>query len=148
MKDNFSVIRQCSLFDDISDNDLLAMLSCFSGKKAFYKKGQIIMNEGDSATMLGIVLSGEVQMISVDFYGNRSIVAQMLPTEIFGESFACADIEHMPVDIVASEDSEVLLVEARRITKTCSNACEFHSRIIFNLLKLVATKKYNIPPEN
>ena len=140
MKESFSVIRQCPLFNDISDSDLLAMLTCLGGKKVSYKKGQLIMSEGDSATLIGIVLSGEVQMISVDFYGNRSLVTQMNPTDIFGESFACADIEHMPVDIVASEDSEVLLIEARRITKTCSNACEFHARIIFNLLKLVATK--------
>jgi len=140
MKDSFSAIRQCPLFNEISDGDLLAMLTCLGGKKESYKKGQIIMSEGDNATTLGIVLSGEVQMISVDFYGNRSIVAQMYPTEIFGESFACADIEHLPVDMVASEDCEVLLIEARRVTKTCSNACEFHARIIFNLLKLVAIK--------
>ena len=133
MKESFSVIRQCPLFNDISDSDLLAMLTCLGGKKVSYKKGQLIMSEGDSATLIGIVLSGEVQMISVDFYGNRSLVTQMNPTDIFGESFACADIEHMPVDIVASEDSEVLLIETRRITKTCSNACEFHARIIFNL---------------
>ena len=40
--------------------------------------------------------------------------------------------------MVADEDSQVLLMECRRITTSCCNACEFHNRIICNLLKLVA----------
>lgn len=33
-----------------------------------------------------------------------------------------------------------MLVEVSRLVHTCSNACEFHSKMIFNLLRAVATK--------
>ena len=67
-------------------------------------------------------------------------MAMIEPTQIFGESFACADEKKMPVDIVASEDSEILMVDCQRVIHSCSNACDFHRHIIFNLLKIVAKK--------
>ena len=59
---------------------------------------------------------------------------------MFGESFACADVKRFPVSVVAVEDSQVLLIDSRRITVTCANACGFHNQMIFNLLKVVANK--------
>ena len=89
---------------------------------------------------MGLVLSGAVRMVREDFYGNRSIVAHIGPAELFGETYACAGIEALPISVVADEDSQVLLMDCRRITTSCCNACAFHNRIIFNLLKLVAVK--------
>ena len=36
-----------------------------------------------------------------DYYGNRSIVAVLEPSEVFGEAFVCAGIKSIPVDVVA-----------------------------------------------
>jgi len=47
-------------------------------------------------------------------------------------------VSAMPISAVADTESRVLLMDCRRITTTCSSACSFHSRIIFNLLGLVA----------
>ena len=88
----------------------------------------------------GIVLSGEVQIIQNDYYGNRSILANMEPSEIFGETYACAGLDCLPVTVVASEDSEVMLVDVHHVTRACGNACSFHSQLIFNLMKIVAEK--------
>ena len=90
--------------------------------------------------MVGIVLEGCVQMVREDYYGNRSILARMGPAELFGEGFACADVKTFPISVVAVEDSQVLLIDSRRITVTCANACSFHNRMIFNMLKVVANK--------
>ena len=89
---------------------------------------------------MGMVLSGAVRLVREDYYGNRSIVAHIGPAELFGETYACAGISAVPISIVADENSVVLLMDCRRITTTCSSACAFHNRIIFNLLKLVAVK--------
>lgn len=140
MKDFQSVIGRCPLFDGIRMEDLSAMLSCIGGRKVAAAKGQSVFREGDAATHVGMVLSGAVRMVREDYYGNRSIVAHIGPAELFGETYACAGISSIPVSIVADEDSVVLLMDCRRITTTCSSACAFHNRIIFNLLKLVAIK--------
>lgn len=140
MKEFYPVLARCPLFDGIQMEDLSAMLGCLGARKIAASKGKPIFREGDPATHVGIVLRGAVQMLREDYYGNRSIVAYLGPAELFGETYACAGLTALPVSIVADEDSQVLLLDCRRITVSCTNACVFHSRIIFNMLRLVANK--------
>ena len=140
MKEFHPILEQCPLFEGIEMEDLSTMLGCIGGRTITIRKGQPIFREGDPAIQVGMVLSGAVRMIREDYYGNRSIVAHISPAELFGETYACAGIDALPISVVADEDSQVLLMDCRRITTTCCSACSFHNRIIFNLLKLVAMK--------
>lgn len=140
MKEYLNILRDCALFESVSDDELGHMLGCLGAKVSKFKKGQTVIAEGEPADRFGILLSGELQIMRIDYYGNRSIVAHVEPNQLFGESFACAEVAASPADIVATEDSELLFVDAHRVTKTCCNACEHHNRMIFNLLKIVATK--------
>lgn len=140
MKKYFDALRCCPLFNGIEDKDLTGMLGCLGAKEENYKRDDIIFAEGDPAKDFGIVLEGKAQIMRVDFYGNRSILTSVGPSQIFGESFSCAGLDSLPVDVVATEDTAVLLIDARRITQSCSNICSFHSRMIFNLLNIVAKK--------
>lgn len=140
MKQYNAVLAQCPLFDGIQTEDFQAMMGCIGGRVISVSKGQHVFCEGDPATHVGMVLIGAVRMVREDYYGNRSIVAHIGPSGLFGESYACAGIPALPISVVAETDSKVLLMDCRRITVSCSNACAFHTRIIFNLLKLVAEK--------
>lgn len=140
MKKYLGILRRCSLFDGIEDENLMTMLTCLGAKKEAYRKNEVIFSEGDTVETFGIVLSGEVQIVQNDYYGNRSILANMETSEIFGETYACAELESLPVAVVASEDSEVMLVDVHHVTRACGNACSFHSQLIFNLVKIVAEK--------
>lgn len=141
MEKNYDeVLEKCLLFNDIEHKNLSAMLGCLGAKVEKFSKNQTILTEGEPARRIGIVLSGAAQIIRVDYYGNRSIVASMEPAQLFGESFACAGVKTMPVSVVASEDAEVMLIDCARIIRSCSNACVFHNQMIFNLMKVVATK--------
>lgn len=135
-----AILKRSSLFEGIEMEDLSAMMGCIGGRTVFYSKGQYIAREGESATSVGMVLSGAVRLEREDYYGNRSIVAHIGPSELFGETYSCAGLSALPISIVADTDSAVLLMDCHRILTTCSSACAFHSRIIYNLLKLVATK--------
>ena len=140
MKKYFEVLKKCSLFDSISDDYLPAMLTCFGVVIKTYKKDEIIFSEGSPAKYLGIVLCGEAQMIRIDYYGNRSIMANLMPSEIFGESYACAELDTVPVDIIATKNTDIMMIDVHKITRPCTNSCEFHKQMIFNLVKVVATK--------
>lgn len=140
MKKYFEVLRKCPLFNDVSDENLLPMLSCLGATVKTYDKKETVISEGESAKHVGIVLSGTVQIVQIDYFGNRTIVAHMGASELFGESFSCADVESVPVDVIAVEDAEIMFVDSKRIIKSCSNACSFHQQIIYNLMKIIATK--------
>lgn len=140
MKKYFECLKKCSLFDDIADDNLSVMLGCLGAKIQHYTKNQTILTEGEPAKYIGVILSGSAQIVQIDYYGNRSIIANVDPAQLFGESFACAGIKVLPVNVVASSDTEVMLIDCRRILSLCSNSCAFHNQMIYNLMKVVATK--------
>lgn len=140
MKEYYEIMERCPLFEGIPAEDLDAMLNCIGGHTVEARRGQTVFREGDPATYVGMVLSGAVRLVREDYYGNRSIVAHIGPAELFGETYACAAVTALPVSVVADTDSKVLLMDCRRITTSCTNACVFHNRMIFNLLRMVATK--------
>ncbi len=130
----------CPLFDGIAASDLTALLGCLGARHMTYAKGEIIMAEGSPAKDVGILLAGQVQLVRTDYYGNRSIMMNIRPGQLFAESFACASAERLPVSVIAAEDCAALLLDCSRVLTSCCNACAFHSRIIFNLLQIVAKK--------
>lgn len=140
MKKYFEVLRKCPLFREIADEDLIALLGCLGAKVVSFGKKYTIIAEGSPAKYICIMLSGSAQMVRVDYYGNRSIISGIEPSEVFGEAFACAETAEMPVTVIANEPCEVMLIECHRIMHSCSNACGFHQQIIFNLMKNLAVQ--------
>ena len=140
LKKYLEILKKCPLFDGIGNDELLRMLTCLGARIEGYDKKDTIFAEGSSAKHIGIVLSGSVQMIQFDYYGNKSILSTAFPTEMFAEEFACAETEAIPVTVVASEESEIMLIDCSHILHTCHNNCGFHQRLIFNLMKDLAKK--------
>ncbi|MBE6036645.1 MAG: Crp/Fnr family transcriptional regulator [Clostridiales bacterium] len=140
MKEFLPVLRNCALFHQIADADLPAMMACLGARTLSFRKKETIFEEGEPARYVGIVLAGKVQILQVDYFGNRSIMTTAGPSELFGESFACAGVEALPVTAMAAEDSRVLLVDCLRIMHSCGNACGFHQQMIYNLMRVVAMK--------
>ena len=140
MKKYFDVLRKCPLFDGIDGEDLLRMLSCFGARVASFDKKYTVFAEGSAAKYIGIVLSGSAQIIQSDYYGNRSILDEIYPSQMFAEAFACAEVGSIPVSVIANEPCEIMLIDCSHILHTCENHCGFHQQIIFNLMKDLAKK--------
>ena len=140
MKKYFEVLRKCPLFNGIEDSDLLGLLGCLDAKIMSFEKKYTIFTEGSKAKYLGIVLSGSAQIVQMDYYGNRSILGNVGPSEMFAEAFACAETKTIPVSVIATELSDIMLIDCAHILHTCKNGCGFHHQLIFNLMKDLATK--------
>lgn len=140
MKKHLEILRRCPLFHGINDDHLIKMLTCLGARITEFDKKYTIFTEGSPARHIGIVLSGKAQIVQVDFYGNRSIVSDIKPSELFAEAFACAECASLPISVIASEPCEIMLIEASHILHTCQNNCGFHQALIFNLMKDLATK--------
>lgn len=140
MKKYIDILRKCALFNRIEDENLIKMLNCLGARVEFFDKKYTIFAEGNSAKYIGIMLSGSAQTVQVDYFGNRSILSDITPPEVFGEAFACAEVGAIPVAVIANEPCEVMLIDCSHILHTCSNNCGFHQRLIFNLMKDLAVK--------
>ena len=140
MKKYIDILRRCPLFNQIEDENLIKMLSCLGARVEAFDKKYTIISEGNPAKYIGIMLSGSAQIIRNDYYGNRSIISEIYPSEVFGEAFACAEVRAIPVTVIANEPCEVMLIDCVHILQTCSNNCGFHQQLIFNLMKDLAVK--------
>ena len=140
MKKYLQVIKKCPLFYDIADEDLLRMLICLGARIELFDKKYTIFSEGSRAKLIGVVLSGSVQMVQMDYYGNRSIISEFSAPEVFGEEFACAETGTLPVSMIANDPCEIMLIDCSHILHTCHNNCGFHQKLIFNLMKELALK--------
>lgn len=144
MADFIEVLQSCALFEGIDGRDLQAMLGCLGGRAQDFERGEAILAADSPAECVGVVLSGAAQIVLDDFYGNRTIQNRVEPGEMFGEAFACAGVERLPVTVEGVRPGRVMLIRLRRITETCSNACAFHSRMVMNLLKAMAAKNLQL----
>lgn len=144
MKTYIPVLETCQLFTDIAPGDIESMLTCLSFIKRQYPEGADIFTAGDETFQMGVVLSGSVDILQEDFWGNQTILSRLSPADIFAESFVLAQVKSLPVSVVATRASDILLLDYGRILHTCTNACVFHDRLIANLLAIVARKNMTL----
>lgn len=140
MEKFIETLRACPLFYEVADADILKMLGCLGARVTRYGRKSTVLAEGTAATQFGILLSGTVQTVSLDCYGNRSILSEGRPGDLFGEEFACAEVSEMPVTVLASEPSEAVLVDCAHVLRTCSHNCTHHRQMIYNLMRSMAQK--------
>ena len=144
MKKYLEILKKCPLFAGINAAELEAMLGCLQAQVVRVPRGRAILEEGQPAEKMGILLSGSANIVQEDYYGNRTLVADIEPAELFAESLAGAGVKEMPLSVVAAEDCEVMLIDCMRILRTCSNNCIFHTSLINNLLQVIAAKNLKL----
>lgn len=134
------LLMKCPLFSGIGETDLNTLLTCISPTQKHYKKNQPIFVAGEPVHDVGIVLTGNVHIVQGDFWGNRTILATVEPGGLFGEAFSCAELDNIPVNVIAAKASEVLMIDYKKIINNCSSSCVFHTTLIKNTLRIMAKK--------
>lgn len=128
------------LFRGTTEEEARAMLGCLGAFTRQYEKGETICRAGEATQNMGLVLRGSVNIESDDVWGNRSILGQAGPGELFAEAYAGIPGEALLVNVVAAGRCEVLFLDAARLLTTCASSCAHHSRLIRNLLQITAQK--------
>ena len=132
------------LFYGIKPDELNAMLGCIGYHIGTFKKGDIVAFEGDNLKHIGIIISGAVDMVKEDLWGNKTMLVRMRKDELFGETFACGSDNLSVVTFMVSEDAKVLFMPFDRVMHSCTMACQFHHRLIENMVKIIADKNRDL----
>lgn len=144
MKENAELLLKTPLFEGIKEEELHCLMGCLGMRLRKYAKEETILQAGDAVRQLGVVKSGSVRVIREDALGNRTIVGELGAGEMFGETFPLARVERLPVSVTASADSEVLLLESKGLAATCSRSCACHTRLIENMMAILAQKNLHL----
>ncbi len=132
------------LFDGIAENNLHAMLGCLHNYTKEFKKGSYIVLEQEEVQYIGVVLRGSVHMMKEDIWGNQTLLAYMVPGDIFGETFALSKEQRSHVSFVAAQNSEVLFLSLQNLLHPCPRGCPFHTSLSQNMYDLMGRKNIQL----
>lgn len=138
------LIRRTKLFAGVGEAELASMMNCLSAVKRVYPKGSYVFHEGEHLRHLALLTEGKLHVQKDDYWGNHSIVNIILPGDLFGEAYAAPDSGPLLNDVVAVEDSVVLLLDFHKMMTVCSSACQFHSMVIQNLFLILSARNRHL----
>lgn len=144
MKEYLKILTQSKLFTGIRGTELDAILNCLAPTKNNFKKGAYIFRDGEQISSMGLVLRGSVHILKEDYWGNRTILAEVQTGQLFGEAYACSETAKVSVNAVSVQESAILFFDVRRILSPCSAGCPFHVRLIQNLVAELADKNIRL----
>lgn len=144
MKEYLKILIRTKLFSGVDEPEAEAMVKCLSPTKKDYIKGAYIYRSGEQISSMGLVLCGSVHILKEDYWGNRTILAEIHEGQLFGEAYACSGAIELSVSAVAAQDTAVLFLDVKRILTLCPTGCAFHTRLIQNLIAELADKNIRL----
>ena len=141
---NYFFLQNTPLFHGIREDEIKEMLSCLSAREREYKKDDVILRAGNTASEIGLVESGSVNIVVNFYWGNSNIFGHVEKGSIFAENYAAIPGQELLCDVVAAEDCEILFLDMNKLSTACSKGCAFHNRLIHNLLRISAKKNLGL----
>ena len=135
-----SSVQGYELFDGMSLEEANAMMECLDGHVISRDKGAAIFVEGSHATRFGVVLSGSLVVVKDGLDGKRTIIKRIGEKELVAAAQAFSVAKTMRVRVEADAPSKVLILNAERVGAPCCNACAFHTRLVRNVMRILAAK--------
>lgn len=130
----------CELFKDITEAEFQKIGKCFNVKKILYKKEQYILSNTKNVGTIGIIVSGEAQLVRYDYNGNRTILAEYTEGDVFGDIFS--NIGNGEISVQAKVDSEIMFLDYDHIINRCKKNCPHHNTIIQNMIQILSKRIY------
>lgn len=132
------------LFRGMNEQEISSLFDCLTIQKRRYRKGDVILSEGNTTESIGIVLDGMAIISYNDAWGNSNILGNVEPGATFAEAYACIPDQPLLVTVFAAEDTTVMFLNPWRAATVCTNACPLHARFIRNLLSVCANKNLQL----
>ncbi len=123
------------IFEGISETEIKELLNCLGSKFLTFKKNGIILSNASNLDILSIVISGKAQIIRVDYNGNKTIIETLEKDDIFEPRMF--NLGNNELNIIALEDTEMILIDYDKIMYSCAKHCLKHSKFIENLLQII-----------
>lgn len=140
MKKYVSILKRTQLFAGVGDDEIISMLSCLNARLNNFKKGEYVLRQGEHLSDIIVLLEGSLHVQKDDYWGNRSLLNQIDVGEMFGEAYVAPASGGVLNDVIAVNDSTVILFDVRRILTTCPTACRFHAMVVKNMFFAISEK--------
>ena len=137
------------LFKNLTDEEILACLRCSGARKRTFEKNEIIFDHNTKPDKLYILLEGMIGLCTDSLSGDKSILTVFQDKgEIFGEVYLFIDNNRYDYYALVLKKSVILEIPKIFFYQTCERCCNHHSKLITNMLNILASKAYYLTKKN
>ena len=133
-------LADAELFQGITTEEVERMMVCFGARTERCAAGKTVRAYRHGPGDVGILKSGALSIERLEVNGGRTLLESLAPGGIFGEVLAFSSIARESTVVVARAPSEIVFIDYAHIIKRCEKACDHHSLLVRNVLRLVADK--------
>lgn len=127
-------------FTGMNDGEIATALSCLRTRSATFRKGAVILSEGQIPEEIGVILRGSVTMERLDSRGNRALVGYCRGGQVFAGAYAVL-CKPLLIDVIAGEDCEILFIHLGSLP---DGGAGWVTRFQRNLLRIACEKNLEL----
>lgn len=124
-------------FRKIANEDIQKILKILEADTLNIPKGASASELLRYKNFIGIVLEGNLQIVSTDFEGNRTITENLKANDVFGSKIS--SLSDLEAELVAIKDSRVIMIEYFSLTNNTFNSQPYYQQFVSNLLEIMIT---------
>ena len=136
----YEILAQTEIFKNISAEEIKHMLGCLNPRRTSFEKGAPILQVGEPANSIGVLLSGRAELVYEDANGGRAMLFPVKAGDVFADDYACSSASAVPASCFAVTKCEAAFFPYEKMSRICGDACGCHSTMIQNLLNSVSEK--------
>ena len=138
--ENIDFLMKLPIFYNLKNEEIINILNFFNYSKEDFEKNNFIFEIGKPINKIGIILSGEINIIKEDFWGNRNILNKFKSGEIFGEVFALAKVSPNNILVETSQNSKILFLDLTNFSIDNENNSNEILKFLSNIFKISLKK--------
>lgn len=122
VKDIIQLIKNTTLLNHLSDEDISYRLKNCDFKPVSYKKNSVIHFDGEKCIKLKIILSGKVVVDRIDESGNLLTISEFFSDDLIGGNLLFSKNPYYPMTISTQAATEVLEINKEALFELlCKN---------------------------
>ncbi len=127
-----------SIFDKISVKNKIKLLRLLEANTISYKMNEHILSTMKNDNSIGIIVSGNAQIIRTDHNGIRTIIEDLEEEDVFGTLIS--SLKNNEYEIITKEDTIIILIDFLHIINYTDSGKSFYNQFIKNLLLIITSK--------
>lgn len=124
----------------MATQEITTLLLQLSTTVSSYKQGSYIYMQNQDFTKISILLKGKVMCSRTCLCSNIALTHVLKAYESFGEDLVCAGYPHLPYDVIALENTTLLLIEVKDLLLLRQPYSPYINKFLINLLALIAQR--------
>ncbi|SEO94167.1 Crp/Fnr family transcriptional regulator [Propionispora vibrioides] len=140
MDKRWEVLAGSALFRAVPAAALPDMLAFLQPAVLSYAKGAYVTAAGEPMAGIGVLITGQAQVLKETVAGDRVIMAALSAGDLFGEMAAFSRERRWPATVVAQSDCAVAFLPPERLLQGCAVDDRAGTQLLQNLLLIISER--------